>query len=142
MKSATYRDLTLELRMSGGIPVPPPHAFMARTVANFSSLQICQLTAQIYLYKSIYLPHSSYMFRCATHHLQGGLLVFLKMACSTPKHYEECGKCVILSDVWLTVHRNSVWIRKTNKMSLFVFFISLLIVAQHVSGNHVRIIRS
>ena len=35
-----------------------------------------------------------------------------------------------------------VWIRKTNQMSLFVFFISLLIVAQHVSGNHVPIIRS
>ena len=46
------------------------------------------------------------------------------------------------SDVWLTVHRNSVWIRKTNYMSLFVFFISLLIVAQHVSGKHVPIIRS
>ena len=46
------------------------------------------------------------------------------------------------SDVWLTVHRNSVWIRKTNYMSLFVFFISLLIVAQHVLGNHVPIIRS
>jgi len=27
-------------------------------------------------------------------------------------------------------------------MSIFVFFISLLIVAQHVSGNHVPIIRS
>ena len=24
------------------------------------------------------------------------------------------GKCNIGSDVWLTVHRNSVWIRKTN----------------------------
>ena len=47
-----------------------------------------------------------------------------------------------VSDVWLTVHRNSVWIRKTNLMSLFVFFISLLIVAQHVSDNHVPIIRS
>ena len=35
-----------------------------------------------------------------------------------------------------------VLIRKTNQMSLFVFFISLLIVAQHVSGNHVPIIRS
>ena len=46
------------------------------------------------------------------------------------------------SDVWLTVRRNSVWIRKTKYMSLFVFFISLLIVAQHVSGNHVPIIRS
>ena len=45
-------------------------------------------------------------------------------------------------DVWLTVHRSSVWTRKTNQMSLFVFFISLLIVAQHVSDNHVPIIRS
>ena len=35
-----------------------------------------------------------------------------------------------------------VWIRKTNWMSLFVFFITLLIVAQHVSCNHVPIIRS
>jgi hypothetical protein len=49
---------------------------------------------------------------------------------------------VWISDVWLTVRRDSVWIRKTNWMSLFVFFISLLIVAQHVSGNHVTIIRS
>ena len=38
--------------------------------------------------------------------------------------------------------KNCVWIRKINQMSLFVFFISLLIVAQHVSGNHVHIIRS
>ena len=37
---------------------------------------------------------------------------------------------------------SSVWIRKTNWMSLFVLFISLLIVAQHVSGKHVPIIRS
>ena len=46
------------------------------------------------------------------------------------------------SDLWLTVHRNSVWIRKTIYMSRFVFFIFLLIVAQHVSDNHVPIIRS
>ena len=32
--------------------------------------------------------------------------------------------------------------KKNQLMSLFVFFISLLIVAQHVSGNHVPIIRS
>jgi hypothetical protein len=50
-------------------------------------------------------------------------------------------KLIPLSDVWLTVHRNSVWLGKTNWMSLFVFFISLLIVAQHVSGNHVPIIK-
>ena len=53
-------------------------------------------------------------------------------------HVELIGR----ADVWWTVHRNSMWIRKTNQMSLFVFFISLLIVAQHVSGNHVPIIRS
>ena len=51
----------------------------------------------------------------------------------TPKgKFEGRPKQFRLSDVWLTVHRNSVWIRKTNWMSLFVFFISLLIVAQHV----------
>jgi len=32
--------------------------------------------------------------------------------------------------------------KKNQLMSLFVFFISLLIVSQHVSGNHVPIIRS
>ena len=32
--------------------------------------------------------------------------------------------------------------KKATTMSLFVFFISLLIVAQNVSGNHVPIIRS
>ena len=37
---------------------------------------------------------------------------------------------------------STVWIRETNYMSLSVFFISLLIVAQHVSGNHVPIISS
>jgi len=56
--------------------------------------------------------------------------------------FKECVQIIYKSDVWLTVHRNSVWIRKTNQMSLFVFFISLRIVAQHVSGNHVPIIRS
>ena len=40
------------------------------------------------------------------------------------------------------IYPGLVWIRKTNLMTLFVFFISLLIVAQHVSGNHVPIIRS
>jgi hypothetical protein len=31
------------------------------------------------------------------------------------------------SDVWLTVHRNSVWIRKTNLMSLPLLFHYLLL---------------
>ena len=44
-------------------------------------------------------------------------------------------------DVWLTVHRNSVWMNKNQLDVIFVFFISLLLVAQHVSGNHVPIIR-
>jgi len=65
--------------------------------------------------------------------------VFIRngLVSTVPFKYSHCK-----SDVWLTVHRNSVWIRKTNLMSLFVFFISLLIVAQHVSDNHVPIIRS
>ena len=63
-------------------------------------------------------------------------------AVSTSYLKQKTVKHVIRSDVWLTVHRNSAWISKTNQMSLFVFFISLLIVAQHVSGNHVPIIRS
>ena len=45
------------------------------------------------------------------------------------------------SDVWLTVHRNSVSIR--NRLDVtFAIFISPLQVAQHVSGNHVPIFRS
>ena len=35
---------------------------------------------------------------------------------------------VWISDVWLTVHRNSVWIKKIQLDVTFVFFISLLIV--------------
>ena len=46
------------------------------------------------------------------------------------------------SDVWLAVHRNSVRDKKNQLDVNFVFFISLLIVAQLVSGNHVPIIRS
>jgi len=42
----------------------------------------------------------------------------------------------------LTVHRDSVWIKKNQLDVTFVLFISLLIVAQHVSGNHVPISRS
>ena len=44
--------------------------------------------------------------------------------------------------MWLTVRCNSVWIKKNQLNVTFVFFISLLLVAQHVSGNHVPIIRS
>jgi hypothetical protein len=45
---------------------------------------------------------------------------------------------------WQGFHKTSYWDvhKKCNYISLFVFFISLLIVAQHVSGNHVPIIRS
>ena len=46
------------------------------------------------------------------------------------------------SDVWLTVHRNSVWIRSQLDVTFVLSFISLLQVAQHVSGNHVPIFRS
>ena len=34
------------------------------------------------------------------------------------------------------------FVARTCEMSLFVFFISLLLAAQHVSGNHVPIFRS
>ena len=44
--------------------------------------------------------------------------------------------------VWLTVHRNSVWIRNQLDVTFVLSFISPLQVAQHVSGNHVPIFRS
>ena len=49
---------------------------------------------------------------------------------------------VCVSDVWLTVHRNSVWIRNQLDVAFVLSFISLLQIAQHVSGNHVPIFRS
>ena len=54
------------------------------------------------------------------------------------------GTQMLFSDVWLTLHRNSIWIRKQLLVDVtFVLsFISPLQVAQHVSGNHVPIFRS
>ena len=46
------------------------------------------------------------------------------------------------SDVWLTVHRNRVWKRNQLDVTFVLSFITPLQVAQHVSGNHVPIIRS
>ena len=46
------------------------------------------------------------------------------------------------SDVWFTVHRDSVWIRNQLDVTFVLSFISPLQVAQHVSGNHVPIFRS
>jgi len=46
------------------------------------------------------------------------------------------------SDMWLTVHRNSVCIRNQLNVTFVLSFISHLQVAQHVSGNHVPIFRS
>jgi hypothetical protein len=46
------------------------------------------------------------------------------------------------SDVWLAVHRNSMWIRNQLDVTFVLSFTSLLQVAQHVSGNHVPIFRS
>jgi len=52
------------------------------------------------------------------------------------KKYKVTGGLRMLSTVKLSVD-------KKNQLDVtFVFFISLLIVAQHVSGNHVPIIRS
>jgi len=53
------------------------------------------------------------------------------------KHRNKCE-----TDVWLTVHRNSVWIRNQLDVTFVLYFISLLQVAQHVSGNHVPVFRS
>ena len=41
--------------------------------------QLLKFTNQthIYMYITIYLPRTSFMFRCGIHHLQGGLLVLL-----------------------------------------------------------------
>ena len=44
----------------------------------------------IYVNITVYLPHSSYMFRCVIHHLQGGLLVFLLY--ETNIHRQHCKK--------------------------------------------------
>jgi len=46
------------------------------------------------------------------------------------------------ANVWFTVHRHSVWIRNQLDVTFVLSFISLLQVAQHVSGNHVPIFRS
>jgi len=54
----------------------------------------------------------------------------------------ETGRWLCKSEVWLTVHRNSVWIRNQLDVTFVLSFISPLQVAQHVSGNHVPIIRS
>jgi len=44
-------------------------------------------------------------------------------------------------DVWLTVHRSSIWNEKPIRCHLvYVYF--YLSVAQHVSGHHVPIFRS
>ena len=66
-------------------------------------------------------------------------------------------KCIVINHICIKILRNednlslfkcmTIMLRPLaiythNLMSLFVFFISLLIVAQHVSGNHVPIIRS
>ena len=46
------------------------------------------------------------------------------------------------SDVWLTVHRNLVWMRNQLDVTYVLAFISPLQISQHVSGNHVPIFRS
>jgi len=44
--------------------------------------------------------------------------------------------------VWLTVHRNLVWLRNQLDVTYVLSFISPLQVAEHFSGNHVPIFRS
>ena len=79
----------------------------------------------------------------------------VSLNCEMNKGYEDHCKFMVISQSFLQNEKcfrktvvekiktySLLWIRKTNQMSLFVFFISLLIVAQHVSGNHVPIISS
>jgi len=58
---------------------------------------------QNYIEVSLYTQRTSSCFRQPTDHLQGCKIQRLNII----KYYMK-------SDVWLTVHRNSVWIRKTN----------------------------
>jgi len=46
------------------------------------------------------------------------------------------------SDVWLTVHLNSLWKSKQLDVTFVLSFISPLQVAQHVSGKLLPIFRS
>ena len=59
-----------------------------------------------------------------------------------PAAYQLNKHFVSKSDVLLTVQRNSVWIRNQLDVTFFLFFISPLQVAQHVSRNHMTIFRS
>jgi len=52
------------------------------------------------------------------------------------------GTALCKSDVWLTVHRNSLWVRNQLDVTYVLSFISPLQVAQSVSGIQVPIIRS
>ena len=64
--------------------------------------------------------------------------------------YDVRQTCFIITETVLTLHSLALHsttdhfvVNKKNQLDVtFVFFISLLIVAQHVSGNHVPIIRS
>ena len=53
-----------------------------------------------------------------------------------------CSRTKLPSDVCLTVHRNSVWIRNQLDITFELFFISPLQVSQYVSGKHVPIFSS
>ena len=57
-------------------------------------------------------------------------------------HSDFCKVVFSKSDVLLTMHRNSVWIRNQIDVTFVVSFISPLQFAEHVSGNHVPIFRS
>jgi len=50
--------------------------------------------------------------------------------------------CMYVLCINLTINSNYFSVDKNQLDVNFVFFISLLIVAQHVSGNHVPIIRN
>ena len=51
----------------------------------------------IYIFITVYLPHSCYTFRCAIRHLQGGILEFLLKATS----FALVLRCLQLVHMWL-----------------------------------------
>jgi len=65
-----------------------------------------------------------------------------KVKLSYIKQYLYNEQHFTLPDVWLTVHCHSMWIRNQLDITFVLSFISTLKVAEHVSGNHVPIIRS
>ena len=60
-----------------------------------------------YVNITIYLPHSFYMFRCITHHLQGGLPVFLSLFIDN--NIQHFKKMWISIEIWVALPEGGVF---------------------------------